>query len=438
MFSAKRSILLLVVLLVLGLSIQVQAQEGEGPVIAPLPCEEPGELTMWVWDQNWAEVIGASIDAWIENYCPGASVDLQVQPWGQYWDLLRTNAASGDLPDVFNMSQDRFFFYAENEALLNLQPYWDAAGVDTTIWGSGMIDPYRWGEDGDLYAGPVNWDTIAVFYNKDMFDAAGLDYPEAGWDWNDFAAAAEALTDPDNDVYGAAVYLEYQAGYPNWIAATGETPIVDAARTECLLDDPGNMEALEFLQSLYADGYMPSVSEIGSASPDDSFALWASGRIAMITNGSWKLPDALEQVEFNWDVVQLPVHPETGRSRSILHAVGYVASARTENPDLAANLILYLVSDEGQMFFAEAGGVAPANPSPDIQQLWIDSFGDTDVNIQTFVDATVDSQGVTVYDEIWDAINTEIVVNIFDLDLSVEEAVQIACDFIETQLPEAE
>ncbi len=62
--------------------------------------------------------------------------------------------------------------------------------------------------------------------------------------------------------------------------------------------------------------------------------------------------------------------------------------------------------------------------------MWIDSFGDTDVNIQTFVDATVDSQGVTVFDEIWNAINSEIVVNIFDLDVSVEDAVGMACEAI--------
>lgn len=417
-----------------GRSTPTFAQES-GVAITPQACAEAGELTMWVWDENWEKVIRASIEEWKANYCPGAEVDLQVVPWNEYWNLLQTNAASGDLPDVFNMSQDRFYFYANNDVLLDLQPYWDGAGVDTTIWGTGMVDPYRWGEDGDLYAGPVNWDTIAVFYNKDMFDAAGLEYPTAEWTWDDFAAAAEALTNADEDVYGAAVYSEYQAGYPNWIAATGTTPIVEVGRTRCTLQDEGSLEALNFLKDLFDKGYMPSISILGGSSADDVFNYWASGRVAMITGGSWKLPQALSEVTFNWDVVQLPRNPETGRSRSILHSVGYVANGRTENPDLAGNLILYLVSDEGQRFFAEAGGVAPANPSAEIQQMWIDSFGETGVNVQTFVDAIEDSQGVTVFDEIWDSINTEIVLNIFDLGLGVDEATQLACDFINTQLP---
>jgi multiple sugar transport system substrate-binding protein len=434
MATWKRTGFLMVVMLALFSLFGSVAAQDDAPVIAPQPCEAPGTLTMWVWDENWATVIGDAIDAWKADYCPGAEVDLVQQPWEQYWDLLQTNAASGDLPDVFNMSQDRFYFYASNDTLLDLQPFWDQYGIDTTTWGTGLVDPYRWGEDGDLYAGPVNWDTIGLYYNKDLFDAAGLDYPTADWTWDDFADAAAALTDPENDVYGAAVYTEYQGGYANWIAATDTTPIVDAERTQCTLTESGSIEALTFLKNLYDQGFMPSVSILGGSSADDSFNYWLNGHVAMVTGGSWKLPQAMSDATFEWDVTQLPKNPETGISRPILHSVGYVASARSQNPDLAANLILYLVSDEGQQFFADAGGVAPANPG--LQEDWIASFGDTDKNIQAFVDALPDTQGVTPFAEIWDAMNTELVVNIFDLDMSVEEATQQACDFINTQLPE--
>ncbi len=409
----------------------VVAQDA-APIIPAVACDEPGNLTMWVWDENWARVIGDAIELWKAEYCPGAEVDLQVQPWQQYWDLLKTNAAGGNLPDVFNMSQDRFFFYASNDVLLDLQPYLDAAEISTDVWGSGMIDPYRWGDDGDLFAAPVNWDTIAIFYNKDMFDAAGIPHPSATWDWNGFENAAAALTDVAKDQFGAAVYTEYQSGYPNWIASTGIPPIVGAGRTQCTLTQQGSLDALNFLKEMYDQGYMPSVSLMGGASADDAFNFWLAGKVAMVSAGSWKLPVAIEEATFNWDIVNLPNNPNTGRSRSIIHSVGYVASARSANPDLAANLILFLSSDEGQRFFADAGGVAPANPA--LQQQWIDSFGQTDLNIQAFVDATQDSQGVTVFDEIWNTINTEIVVNLFDLGMSVDEATAQACAIVETEL----
>src|SRR3990172_9129208 len=132
MFKKGQIVLLLVVVLVSALAVPVKAQ-GSDPVIKAAACKEPGKLTMWVWDENWAKIIQESIDAWIADYCPGAEVDLQVQPWAQYWDLLKTNAAGGELPDVFNMSQDRFFFYADNDALLDLQPYWDEYSVDSSV-----------------------------------------------------------------------------------------------------------------------------------------------------------------------------------------------------------------------------------------------------------------------------------------------------------------
>ncbi|MBL8152786.1 MAG: sugar ABC transporter substrate-binding protein [Anaerolineae bacterium] len=424
---------LTVVILLVGLVVGMTSAQDAKPVIAPQLCETPGSLTMWVWDENWARVIGAAIEDWKARFCPGAEVDLQVQPWEQYWDLLKTNAAGGNLPDVFNVSQDRFYFYASNDVLLDLEPYLDAAGVDQSVWGSGMIDPYRWGDANDLYATPVNWDTIVIFYNKDLFDAAGIPYPNANWDWNGFAAAAAALTNPANDVYGAAVYSEYQSGYPNWIASTGIPPIVGAGRTQCTLNQQSSLDALDFLKSLFDRGYMPSVSIMGGASADDSFNFWLAGKLAMVSAGSWKLPSALEQATFRWDVVQLPKNPDTGRSRSIVHSVGYVASANSANPDLAANLILYLSSDDGQRYFAEAGGVAPANPA--VQDVWVDSFGTTEVDIHAFIDATQDSQGVTVFDEIWDAVNTDLVINIFDLGMSVEDAVKQACDVVNAELP---
>jgi multiple sugar transport system substrate-binding protein len=177
---------------------------------------------------------------------------------------------------------------------------------------------------------------------------------------------------------------------------------------------------------------MPGVSVIGGSRADDSFDFWLDGRVAMVSGGSWKLPAALEQASFNWDVVQLPRNPDTRRSRSILHSVGYAASASTDEPDLAANFILYLISDEGQRFFAQAGGVAPANPS--LQDEWIAAFGDTNVNIQAFVDAIQDSQGVTLFEEIWDIGNTGVVVNIFDNNMSVRDAVTHACDAIDAHL----
>lgn len=424
----------------------VVAQDQDEPVIAPVPCKAPGELTMWVWSANWEPIIQEAIDNWEADYCPGAQVDLQLhEPFGAYWGELADAVDADNMPDVFNINQAFFYDYASNGLLLNLQPYLDAAGIDTKIWGSGLVNPYRWGEEGDLYVGPVNWDTVAVFYNKDMLEAAGLPVPPSSWDWNLFADYAAALTDLESGHYGALVYVGFQAGYANWIAATGTEPVVQGGRIRCTLQDEGSVEALTFLRDLVDEGYMPSLDtlsdalEVETVSDRDAFRYWAEGRVAMLTGGSFILPDALTSVEFDWDVLSLPSHPGTGRSRSIVHAVGYAVSKTTQNPDLAANLVLYLISDEAQMLFAEAGGVAPANPAGDLQSTWLQSFGETGTveNIDVFITATFDSQGVTLFGEIWELTNNQIVIRLFSEDRpEFDQVLEEICEEVNAFLPE--
>jgi multiple sugar transport system substrate-binding protein len=428
----KRLSVLLIVVFILGV---LPAQAQDSATIPAASCTAPGDLTVRVWDENWANTVQTIVDKWVADYCPGANVTVNQVPWGQYWDLLRTDAASGDLPDVFNIIQAYGQDYINNDALLNLQPYLDTAEIDPSLWGAGSVDPYRSAETQDVYATPLEWVTVAIYYNKDLFDAAGLEYPTADWTWDDFADYAAQLTDPDNGVFGAAVYAQYQGGYGDWIASTGTPPVVTADHTTCTLQEPGSIEALTFLKGLLDEGYMPSVSQLGGTSADDEYNLFKSGKVAMYLNGAWKLPDTIRDVTFNWDIVPLPHNPTSGLSRPVLHASAWAASASSANPDLAANLVQFLVSDEGQRIFAEAGGVAPSNPNPELQQTWIDSFGDTDVNIQAFVDASKDTQSATNFNgDAFNQATADLVVNIFDLGMSVEEATAQACATMQPDL----
>jgi multiple sugar transport system substrate-binding protein len=389
-----------------------------------------------VWDENWAKTVQSVVDQWIADYCPGATVDVNQVPWGQYWDLLRTDAASGDLPDIFNMNQSSVTYYVDNDALLDLTPYLTSAGIDPSVWGAGMVDPYRFGENRDVYGAPMEWVTVAIFYNKDMFDAAGLEYPTADWTWDDFAADAAALTKPDEGVFGAAAFTEVQAGYGSWIASAGVDPVVTVDHTACTLQEPGSVEALQFLQDLTTNGYQPSVSQLGGTSADDQYNLFKSEKVAMISAGAWKLPNAIEELGFNWDIVPFPKNPTTGESSVILHSTSWVASNTSDNPELAANLLQYLVSDEGQKFFADAGGVAPGNLNPELQQEWMNSFGESGKNIQAFVDSTTNSHGYTMYIGD-DSATNDMLINIFDNGVSVEEATATACEAIQPFLTPA-
>jgi multiple sugar transport system substrate-binding protein len=412
----------------------LRAQDGtaeptQGPIISAARCDVTTSqtLTMWLWDDNWAGTLIASTEAWTSKYCNNVTVNIEVYPWSEYWPKLRAAAEDGTLPDIFNMSQDRFYFYRESEVLLDLQPYLSAQGVQMDAFAPAMIDPYR--ANDQLFAVPVNWDTVALIYNKDLFDAAELGYPTNEWTWLDFGSTARALT--RDGVFGASVYAEYQAGYANWIAATGVPPLVNPQRTECTLNTADSARALQFLRDLQTDGTMPTLEQQGGASADNAFALWISGRVAMISAGTWKLPDIINQADFRWGVVELPRDPISGGSRAILHSVGYVAAADTAAPQAVGNLMQYLASDEGQAYFARAGGVAPASPSPELQVMWVESFDLPEANIQAFVNASRLAQGVTIWDPVVELANTELVMNIFGTDLPLETILNNACSTME-------
>lgn len=429
--SKRLSILLVIGLLSMLLSLPVSAQDAA--TIPAASCDGlSGSLTVQVWDENWASALEGAVAAYKENYCPDANIAIEQVPWAQYWDLLKTDATSGDLPDVFNLSQDQVGFYATNGVLLDLQPTFGESGIEPTVWGSGLVDPYI-GANGELFGAPLNWDSIVIYYNKDMFDAAGLDYPTADWTWDDFAADAAALTDADAGVWGASVYNDYQSGWSNWIASAGVPPVANAERTQCTLTEPGSIEALSFLKGLVDQGVMPTISQLGGTNADDAYNLFKSGKLAMYANGQWQLPNAIRDVPFNWDVVQLPKNPTTGESRSTVHAVAWSASATSANPELAANFVQFLSSDDGQQIVAESFGVPPADPNPELLDAWIGSFGETTVNIQSFIDALTNSQGVTTFAEAGDP-TTDMIVNIFDLGMSVEDATAQACSEIEPYL----
>lgn len=447
----KYQVLLLICLVSLlfpATSLAQEPQPEDEPFIVPTTCAEAGELTMWIWSFNWEPLIRTAVDNWIDEFCPEATVEIVRIPFGEYWPALRQAAEDGNMPDIYHLNHVFFREFANNGRVLNLQPYFDTANIDTYRWGAGVVGAYRYGENDDLYAVPVNIDTVALFYNKDMFNEIGLPYPFAGWDWDTFAGYAALLNNPDDGVYGAAVYASYQSGYANWIAATGITPLVNPERTECTLTDLRSRTALRFLRDLYEAGLMPDIEtlqtvDVREGLPDNSnlaeqsTEMFLRGEVAMLAQGSWRLPIIIEEADFEWGVVPLPRHPGTGRDSSLLHSVGYVASSTTEQPDLSANLLIYLAGKDAQRLFAEAGGVAPAHPSSELFNIWFDSFGELDVNIEAFVTTLVNSQSFTVFDDIWDYANTEFETVFLDPDKTVQQATEEACAYIETFLTPA-
>ena len=140
-----------------------------------------GAITINIWDANQQEGIQEICNDWTAQGNP--EVKVEVIDWDNYWTLLEAGASGGELPDVFWMHSDYAQIYMENDVLLDLTEYIEKDGIDLGQYYPDITAIYQ--SDGKTYALPKDHDTIALLYNKALFDEAGVDYPTYDWTYED-------------------------------------------------------------------------------------------------------------------------------------------------------------------------------------------------------------------------------------------------------------
>ena len=314
-------------------------------------------LTYMMWDPSQLEVEQAAI-AEFEAANPGVKVEIQAMPPKDYWPKLSALAAAGDLPDVFAMSSGFVKEWAEAGNLKDLSA--TVEGTDLSAYYGGAMSV---GEvAGGRYAFPQNWVAPVLYFNKDMFDAAGLDYPSADWTWDDFKAAATALTkDEDGDgtpeQYGFWLYGRY-AHVDTWVFRNGGR-YLNADETGLALNDEAR-NALGFLASLVEEGIAPKPQDMEGIRQQDVFPM---GMSAMWVDGSWNIANVRKVAGdgFNWGIAQVPMGPDATPETGAAYAWADLLSigATSENDALAWAFIQHMVG-EGRAASDFLGGKVPA------------------------------------------------------------------------------
>ncbi|MEM6946180.1 MAG: extracellular solute-binding protein, partial [Pseudomonadota bacterium] len=161
--------------------------------LATAAAAEDKVLRYMLWSPEQVEVEAEAV-ATFEAANPGVTVEIQAMPPSDYWPRVSALAASGDLPDVMAMSSGFEQEWAEADNLMDLGPFIADASLDGYFESAVAIGQI----DGRQVAFPQNWVAPVMYYNRDAFEAAGVDHPSADWTWDDFRAAAEALTVDEN------------------------------------------------------------------------------------------------------------------------------------------------------------------------------------------------------------------------------------------------
>ena len=304
-----------------------------------------GSLLINIWDANQQAGIQEICNDWTALGNP--EVKVEVIDWDNYWTLLEAGASGGTLADVFWMHSDYAQIYMENDILLDLTDYIAKDGVDMSIYYPDIAAIYT-RDDGKIFALPKDHDTIALLYNKALFDQAGVAYPTDEWTYQDMYEAAKAIKEatPD-DTYGVALNTSNdQDGWYNYIYAYGGN-VVNTEKTDTAIDSPESKAAMEMVRQTenskdYAWAEIPYFDRNG---------------------------DGTCQKEERW---------------SCYNGLGWAAAANTANPDAAASLIEYLCSKDAQVKQAQLGVTMAGIPG--ISDDFANAFEGMDVSAFTKVE----------------------------------------------------
>lgn len=314
--------------------------------------------------------------------------------------VMLEEMARGTAPDVFQGCCDFFPSWAQRGGTLNLDSYvmrdLDAATIDN--WSPAQYKAFFL-KDGHQFGLPKYHGGLALYYNRDLFDEYGVDYPTGAWNHDDYVDAMSLLTkdqdgDGRTDLWGSMVDIAWeriQVHVNGW----GGHLIDPQDPTLCRMADTEALAAMEWIRArMWDDRVMASFLDVQNMETRQAFI---AGRVAMVEDGSWALKDILANAPFRIGVAPFPAGPV--RRVTLASTDGFGIYARTRHPEAAWELLKFLCSEEYGRAMAQASFLQPARAS--LVEEWVgfirDEFPEKadEVDIAAFADGHLKGYSVT-------------------------------------------
>jgi multiple sugar transport system substrate-binding protein len=361
-------------------------------------------LTYALWDQN--EEVGYKLSiAQFMKLHPNIHVTIEQTPWAQYWQKLGTEFAAGNAPDVFWNHLAYYPQFVQQGQLMDLAPLIKQDNVDMSQYYSQLTQ--EWTYKGGVYGLPKDWDTIAIVYNKDMFQKAGLPTPTSmTWNPTDggtFLQTAQKLTVDQNgkhptdagfdakhtSQYGYVSDNNSQENYWNFISMNGGSFLDKSFGQNFQFNQPQSVQALQYLVDLVNKYHVsPSAAE---TNPNTGIAsqLFEQGKIGMVSLGSWELSSLAQQTKIPWGVVQLPAGSKG--VMSVFNGLTDGIYVKTPHAKEAWELEKWLGSAPSEHIMGSNGFIWPGLKSED--QSFSDYWKQKGVDVSPFL---TEAQGSTI------------------------------------------
>jgi len=392
-------------------------------------------LTFQIWDVNQRAGMQAVCDAYTAQH-PDVVIEVQVTSWGEYWTKLEATAISNQMPDIFWMHTNEILKYADYGKIADLTDLYDETDPEffRKHYSEVSLSNIQ-GSDGRYYGVPKDKDTVGLVYNKEMFDAAGVSYPDETWTWDDLVDASQKIYDATGK-YGYMAYGDDQLGYWNFVYQNGGCILKEDNLTGGF-DEPATIDAMRFYMDLQKEDWCPDQNFFAETSPGTAFF---SGQGAMFLEGNWNIMSEMDNYPNmigKWDVAVLPKcpNPAKGDGRAtISNGLCYATSATGKNFEIVKDVLRFFGSEEGQRIQGESGAAIPAYQG--LEQTWVDVFDKYDyrLNVECFTDMFEYSvQSVNnKYRPSWKTQITDNLLKIYSGQLDFEEGMKKFQDAIRT------
>ncbi len=395
-----------------GAGASAAAPEAGASQAAAAPATGDGVTIRYgLWDSAQMPAYQACADAFTKAN-PGITIKIEQLGWDDYWSNLQTGMVGGTAPDVFTNHLAKYPEFASKGQLVDIEPLVKQDGVDTSVYIGELAD--LWTREGKRYGLPKDWDTIALVYNKDMLEKAGVDeasLKELTWNAQDGGSFGELIkkltldangnnaTSPDFDKSNVTQYgfipdgsggAYGQTQWSGFAVSNGFKFIDEPWGTELHYDDPKLAEAVQWWADQSLNGVAPPLSDITSLGAS---TLFTTAKGATTLNGSWTIGQFLKDSSFPVAFAPMPEGP--GGRKSMFNGLADSIFAGTKNPNEAWQWVKFAASKECADIVGSFGVVFPA------QQSGVDAaiakYKESDVDVSAFTDIALEPDATFLF-----------------------------------------
>ena len=344
-------------------------------------------LKFQIWDVAQRDSMQAICDAYTAKN-PDVTIEVQVTSWNEYWTKLEAAAESNTMPDIFWMHTNQILYYSDFGMLADVTDLYNDVEADyyQNHFSEISIGNAQ-GSNGRMYGVPKDKDNIFLVYNKEMFDAAGVAYPDENWTWDDLTAASAQIYDKTGK-YGFMAYNDDQMGYWSFVYQAGGC-ILTEDKTKAGFDQPGTKKGMEFYVGMQDNDWCPKQTYFAETAPGTAFFSEVG---SMYVEGNWELMNKcvnFPNMDGKWDIAPMPKCPDpvSGDGRAtISNGLCYSTAAHGKTRDIALDVIKFFGTEEAQLLASSYGAAISAYNGT--EQPYFDAFDKAgyDINVEIVMD----------------------------------------------------